>query len=93
MQYPLYHASHTLHVWVQVMGCAASYAEQYSDTAVVAAAAVAKLTRNIFLAAVVPLMAVRHSGAGGGLPAIRSLPFAARCSLLTPHSSLLSIHY
>ena len=44
----------------QVMGCAASYAEQYSDSAVVAAAAVAKLTRNVFLAAVVPLMAVRH---------------------------------
>ncbi|EOD26269.1 hypothetical protein EMIHUDRAFT_115127 [Emiliania huxleyi CCMP1516] len=38
------------------------------DTAqVVGAAAVAKLTRNVFLAAVVPLMAVRHAaGATGG---------------------------
>ena len=47
------------------MGCAASYAEQYNDGAVVAAAAVAKLTRNVFLAAVVPLMAVRHAAGGG----------------------------
>ena len=50
-----------VHDTAQVMGCAASYAEQYSDSAVVGAAAVAKLTRNVFLAAVVPLMAVRHA--------------------------------
>lgn len=53
-----------VHDTAQVMGCAASYAEQYSDAAVVGAAAVAKLTRNVFLAGVVPLMAVRHGGAG-----------------------------
>ena len=57
-----------VHDTAQVMGCAASYAEQYSDAAVVGAAAVAKLTRNVFLAAVVPLLAMRHGGgsAGGG---------------------------
>ena len=48
------------------MGCAASYAEQYSDTAVVGAAAVAKLTRNVFLAAVVPLMTIRHAAGSAG---------------------------
>mmetsp|Transcript_41426 Transcript_41426/g.133675 ORF Transcript_41426/g.133675 Transcript_41426/m.133675 type:complete len:374 (-) Transcript_41426:147-1268(-) len=59
-----------VHDTAQVMGCAASYAEQYSDAAVVGAAAVAKLTRNVFLAAVVPLMAVRHAaGATGGVTA------------------------
>ncbi|KAH8052181.1 hypothetical protein JL722_10281 [Aureococcus anophagefferens] len=42
-----------VHDTAQVMGCAASYAEQYSDAAVVGAAAVAKLTRNVFLAGVV----------------------------------------
>mmetsp|Transcript_38804 Transcript_38804/g.96425 ORF Transcript_38804/g.96425 Transcript_38804/m.96425 type:complete len:197 (+) Transcript_38804:3-593(+) len=50
-----------VHDTAQVMGCAASYAEQYSDAAVVGAAAVAKLTRNVLLAAVVPLMSVRHA--------------------------------
>jgi len=55
-----------VHDTAQVMGCAASYAEQYSDAVVVGAAAVAKLTRNVFLAAVVPLMAVRHNAASSG---------------------------
>jgi uncharacterized integral membrane protein (TIGR00698 family) len=60
-----------VHDTAQVMGCAASYADQYSDAAVVGAAAVAKLTRNVFLAAVAPLMAMRHGAAaaaasGGG---------------------------
>jgi uncharacterized integral membrane protein (TIGR00698 family) len=62
-----------VHDTAQVMGCAASYAEQYSDALVVGAAAVAKLTRNVFLAAVVPMMAVRHgtaAGGGGGLKAL-----------------------
>ena len=63
-----------VHDTAQVMGCAASYAEQYSDAAVVGAAAVAKLTRNVFLAAVVPFMAIRHApeaaaGASGGAAA------------------------
>jgi uncharacterized membrane protein YadS len=54
-----------VHDTAQVMGCAASYAEQYAETAVVGAAAVAKLTRNVFLAAVVPMMAVKHGAAKG----------------------------
>ena len=57
-----------VHDTAQVMGCAASYADQYADAAVVGAAAVAKLTRNVFLAGVVPLLALRHGAApkGGG---------------------------
>ena len=67
-----------VHDTAQVMGCAASYAEQYSDSAVVAAAAVAKLTRNVFLAVVVPFMAVRHAagGAGGGGFSMKALAAA-----------------
>ena len=56
------------------MGCAASYAEQYAEEAVVSAAAVAKLTRNVFLAGVVPLMAVRHGGAAGASSFAAALP-------------------
>lgn len=52
-----------VHDTAQVMGSAAAYAEQYADAAVVSAAAVAKLTRNLALAAVVPLMAARHAPA------------------------------
>ena len=47
--------------------------------AVVGAAAVAKLTRNVFLAAVVPLMAVRHGAAaagGGGAGGLKALAAA-----------------
>ena len=54
-----------VHDTAQVMGCAASYAQTYCDEAVVAAAAVAKLTRNCFLAGVVPLMAARHGATAG----------------------------
>lgn len=57
-----------VHDTAQVMGAAAAYAEQYADVAVVSAAAVAKLTRNLALAAVVPLMAARHAGTGAALP-------------------------
>ena len=55
-----------VHDTAQVMGCAASYAENYDSPAVVGAAAIAKLTRNVFLAAVVPLMAIRHGNAAAG---------------------------
>jgi len=50
-----------VHDTAQVMGCAASFADQYDDADVVAAAAVAKLTRNCYLAGVVPLMALKHA--------------------------------
>jgi uncharacterized integral membrane protein (TIGR00698 family) len=63
-----------VHDTAQVMGCAASYAEQYADAAVVGAAAVAKLTRNVFLAGVVPLMAVRHGGGGGRVSLATAVP-------------------
>ena len=62
-----------VHDTAQVMGCAASYAQTYCDEAVVAAAAVAKLTRNCFLAGVVPLMAARH-GATAGIAAKAAFP-------------------
>ena len=65
-----------VHDTAQVMGCAASYAEQYSDAVVVGAAAIAKLTRNVFLAAVVPLMAVRHGAVGGGGGGLKALAAA-----------------
>ena len=63
-----------VHDTAQVMGCAASYAEQYSDAAVVGAAAVAKLTRNVFLAGVVPLMALKHGGAASGKSIAAAVP-------------------
>lgn len=63
-----------VHDTAQVMGCAASYAEQYADAAVVGAAAVAKLTRNVFLAGVVPLMAVKHGGTAGGKSLAAAVP-------------------
>jgi uncharacterized integral membrane protein (TIGR00698 family) len=65
-----------VHDTAQVMGCAASYAEQYDDAAVVAAAAVAKLTRNVFLAAVVPLMAVRYAPGTSGAVSAKTLAAA-----------------
>eukprot|EP00282_Hemiselmis_andersenii_P003189 CAMPEP_0114113500 /NCGR_PEP_ID=MMETSP0043_2-20121206/2949_1 /TAXON_ID=464988 /ORGANISM="Hemiselmis andersenii, Strain CCMP644" /LENGTH=265 /DNA_ID=CAMNT_0001205661 /DNA_START=61 /DNA_END=855 /DNA_ORIENTATION=- len=51
-----------VHDTAQVMGAAASFADQYADAAVVTCAAVAKLTRNVSLAAVVPLFASRFGG-------------------------------
>ena len=53
------------------MGCAASYAEQYADAAVVGAAAVAKLTRNVLLAGVVPLLSLKHAAASAAAGAGR----------------------
>ena len=63
-----------VHDTAQVMGTAASYAEQFSDAAVVGAAAVAKLTRNVFLAGVVPLMALRHAGGAAGVSIATAVP-------------------
>lgn len=62
-----------VHDTAQVMGCAASYAQTYGDEAVIAAAAVAKLTRNCFLAGVVPLMAWKH-GTRAGIAAKAAVP-------------------
>ena len=50
-----------VHDTAQVMGAAASFADRYDDATVVGAAAVAKLTRNVYLAAVVPYMSFRYA--------------------------------
>lgn len=67
-----------IHDTSQVMGAALSYRELFHDEAAFKVATVTKLTRNLFLAAVVPLLAYRHArrkgGAGKGAPVrIRSL--------------------
>ncbi|KAL3920033.1 MAG: hypothetical protein SGPRY_005407 [Prymnesium sp.] len=65
-----------VHDTAQVMGCAASYAEQHTDSAVVGAAAIAKLTRNVFLAAVVPFMAVKHAAGASSTFSAKTLAAA-----------------
>ncbi|KAH8047864.1 hypothetical protein JL722_12887 [Aureococcus anophagefferens] len=50
------------------------YAGAVLDAAVVGAAAVAKLTRNVFLAGVVPLMALKHGGAASGKSIAAAVP-------------------
>ncbi len=58
-----------IHDTSQVMGAALSYKELFHDERALKVATVTKLTRNVFLAAVVPALAFRHArrvGAGEG---------------------------
>ncbi len=55
-----------IHDTSQVMGAALSYKELFHDEAALKVATVTKLTRNLFLAAVVPLLAYRHAKRKGG---------------------------
>lgn len=59
-----------IHDTSQVVGAALTYRQMYADEVVLQVATVTKLTRNLFLAAVIPLLTwlhVRsHQGAGGG---------------------------
>jgi uncharacterized integral membrane protein (TIGR00698 family) len=58
-----------IHDTSQVMGAALSYKELFRDEAAFRVATVTKLTRNVFLVAVVPLLAyahVRRTGHAGG---------------------------
>ncbi|MFN2635330.1 MAG: YeiH family protein [Thermoanaerobaculia bacterium] len=55
-----------IHDTSQVMGAALSYKELFHDEAALKVATVTKLTRNLFLAAVVPLLAYRHARRKGG---------------------------
>lgn len=58
-----------IHDTSQVMGAALSYKEVFRDEAAFRVATVTKLTRNVFLVAVVPLLAywhVRRTGHAGG---------------------------
>jgi uncharacterized integral membrane protein (TIGR00698 family) len=60
-----------VHDTSQVVGAALTYKEVYGDDVVLRVATVTKLTRNIFLAAVIPILTYRHlknqgaSGASG----------------------------
>ena len=61
-----------IHDTSQVMGAALSYKELFHDETALKVATVTKLTRNLFLAAVVPLLAYRHAkrkgATSGGAP-------------------------
>jgi len=50
----------------QVIGSALTYSEVYNDDVALQVAAVTKLTRNLFLAAVIPGLAYMHARAAGG---------------------------
>ncbi len=57
-----------VHDTSQVVGAALTYRQIYADDAVLRVATVTKLTRNLFLAAVIPLLTwlhARHGGADG----------------------------
>lgn len=54
-----------IHDTSQVMGAALSYREVYSDETAFQVATVTKLTRNVFLVAVVPLLGFLHARSGG----------------------------
>lgn len=67
-----------VHETSQVVGAALSYKELHNDDTVLKAATVTKLTRNLFLAVVVPLLALlylrRQAGShGGGAVSLRGL--------------------
>ena len=57
-----------VHDTSQVVGAALTYRQIYADDTVLRVATVTKLTRNLFLAAVIPLLTWRHArdGHGGG---------------------------
>src|SRR6202011_3524289 len=65
-----------IHDTSQVMGAALSYKELFHDERALKIATVTKLTRNVFLAAVVPLLAYLHakrSGKAAGRVRVASL--------------------
>ena len=53
-----------IHDTSQVVGAALTYRQAFADDAVLRVATVTKLTRNLFLAAVIPWLAWRHARAG-----------------------------
>jgi uncharacterized membrane protein YadS len=58
-----------VHETSQVVGAALTYKEVFNDEVVLKAATVTKLTRNLFLAVVVPLLSFLYlrQGSGGGM--------------------------
>jgi uncharacterized integral membrane protein (TIGR00698 family) len=66
----------SIHDTSQVMGAALSYRELFADEVAFKVATVTKLTRNVFIAAVVPILGIlyaRSAAAGGRRPRIREL--------------------
>lgn len=67
----------SIHETAQVMGAALSYREVFDDEAAMKIATITKLTRNVFLVAVVPVLAWvyrrKTAGAGGGKVELRRL--------------------
>jgi uncharacterized integral membrane protein (TIGR00698 family) len=55
-----------VHDTSQVVGAALTYRQIYADDAVLRVATVTKLTRNLFLAAVIPFLTWRHAREGHG---------------------------
>lgn len=58
----------SVHDTSQVMGAALTYRQVYGDEVVLRTATVTKLTRNLFLAGVIPLLSWRHARESGSLP-------------------------
>jgi len=56
-----------VHDTSQVVGAALTYKQLYADDVVLRTATVTKLTRNIFLAVVIPLLTWMHARADGGM--------------------------
>ena len=63
-----------VHDTSQVVGAALTYRQIYADDAVLRVATVTKLTRNLFLAAVIPLLTWRHVRDGGAAGQPRRAP-------------------
>jgi len=68
-----------IHDTSQVVGAAVAYRQLYHDPLALEVATVTKLTRNLFLAAVVPLLALYHARGGGRtgtrVPWTKAFPF------------------
>jgi uncharacterized integral membrane protein (TIGR00698 family) len=69
----------SVHDTSQVMGAALTYRQVYGDEVVLRTATVTKLTRNLFLAAVIPLLSWWHARESGAQPG------AARTAHWTQH--------
>lgn len=56
----------SIHETAQVAGAGVVYADIFNDPAALDAATITKLVRNVFMAAVIPLMAVRYANRSSG---------------------------
>jgi uncharacterized membrane protein YadS len=70
----------SIHDTSQVLGSAATYAQVYADDAVLKVAAVTKLTRNLFLAGVIPGLAYQYRDETSSSDASTSPPPASSSS-------------